>query len=76
VLLLSGATGAYPQLAKGVLPVAAADVQGTMEAMYQALTMSDEERERRSTILTESIEREDITHWFQRQFEDINALAK
>ncbi len=76
VLLLSGATGAYPQLANGVLPVATADVQGTMEAMYQAITMSNEERERRSAILTESIEREDITNWFQRQFEDINALVK
>lgn len=76
VLVLSGAAGAYPQLAKGALRVAPADVEGTMEAMYQALTMSDEERERRSSILTESIEREDITHWFQRQFEDIHALAK
>ena len=75
VLVLSGAAGAYPQLAEGVLAVSAADVQGTMEAMYQALTMSDEERKRRSAILTESIEREDITHWFQRQFEDIRALA-
>ncbi len=76
VLILSEAAGAYPQLAKGVLPVASADVEGTMQAMYDALMMPAEERQQRRALLVEAIEREDITHWFQRQFEDICALAE
>ncbi|MBI4200971.1 MAG: trehalose-6-phosphate synthase [Chloroflexi bacterium] len=75
VVVLSESAGAYPQLAAGVLPVSAADVEGTMQAMYTALTMSSEERQRRSALLKEAIEREDILDWFQRQLEDIRALA-
>jgi len=75
VVILSEPTGAYPQLAQGVLPVAPADVEGTMQAMYNALMMPAEERQQRRAFLIDTIEREDITHWFQRQFEDICALA-
>ena len=76
VIILSEAAGAYPQLAEGVLPVSPADVEGTMQAMYEALMMSSEDRQRRSALLVESIQQEDITHWFQRQFEDIRALGE
>ncbi len=75
VVVLSEAAGAYPQLAQGVLPVSPADVEGTMQAMYDALVMPAEERRRRSELLVEAIEREDITHWFQRQFEDLRTVA-
>ena len=43
-----------------------------MEAMYQALTMSAEERERRSTTLAQIIENEDIIHWIHSQLEEIS----
>ncbi len=75
IVVLSEATGAYPQLAQGVLPVSPADVEGTMQAMYEALTMPAEDRQRLRALLVEAIEREDITHWFQRQFEDLHALV-
>ena len=74
VVILSETAGAYPQLAAGVLPVASADVEGTMQAMYQALNMPQEERQRRSASMVEAVEREDINHWFQCQFEAINSL--
>ena len=75
VLVLSEAAGAHEQLKVGALPVAPADVEGTARALYEALTMSDAERKRRSHALRESIEREDITAWLYRQLTDISALA-
>jgi trehalose 6-phosphate synthase len=75
VVILSEAAGAYPQLAEGVLPVSPADIEGTMQAMYEALTMAPEDRQERRSRLVEAIEREDINHWFKRQFEDLRSLA-
>ena len=74
VLILSETTGAYKQLHPGALSVSPADIEGTMQAIYQALTMGTEERERRAAALTQIIGAEDITHWIYRQLEDIKAL--
>ena len=74
VLVLSESAGAYEQLKVGAIPVAPADIEGTARALLQALGMSAEERTERSRLMVESIEREDITHWLQRQLEDVNAL--
>ena len=38
------------------------------------MSMPAEERAERSRLMIESIEREDITHWLQRQLEDVKAL--
>ncbi len=75
VLVLSEAAGAHEQLRTGCLSVAPADVEGTAEALFQALTMSPEERASRSRRLVESIEREDITNWLFSQLRDVNALV-
>ena len=75
VVILSETAGAYPQLAVGVLPVAYADVEGTMQAMHQALDMPTEERQRRNASLIDAVEREDINFWFQCQFEEIGSLT-
>jgi trehalose 6-phosphate synthase len=74
VLILSEGTGAHEQLGEYALSVAATDVEGTAQALYAALTMSPAERGRRAQALRESIEAEDITYWFYRQFRDIEAL--
>ena len=74
VLILSESSGAYPQLREGALPVAPADVEGTMQAMYQALMMSPEERKRRAAILAAAVGREDLNHWICRQLADIAEL--
>ena len=76
VLLVSESAGVYPQLSKGVLPVAAADIEGTMQAMMSALTMAPQEKQERQALLIESIEQEDVFHWFRRQFEDMSAVMK
>ncbi|MDE2939101.1 MAG: trehalose-6-phosphate synthase [Chloroflexota bacterium] len=71
VLVLSETSGAYEQLRDGAIPVSPTDVEGTMEALYAAITMSGEERKRRATTLAESVNRQDIMHWICRQLEDL-----
>ncbi len=75
VLILSETTGAYKQLHKGALTVSPSDIEGTMQAMYQALTMDPEERKRRSADLSQIIEREDINNWLCTQLQDIGSLT-
>jgi trehalose 6-phosphate synthase len=75
VLVLSETAGAFDQMADGVLPVAPADVLGTAEALATALTMPLEERRRRIAMLRAGVEREDISWWLRRQFEDLAQLT-
>jgi trehalose 6-phosphate synthase len=75
IVILSESAGAYAQLHDGVLPVAPADVEGTAQSLYQAITASVEERERRASILIREIEREDVIHWMNCQMEDLKALV-
>jgi trehalose 6-phosphate synthase len=76
VLVLSETAGAYDQMADGCLPVAPADIVGTADALGQALDMPLEERHRRLVAMRRGVEREDITWWLRRQFEDLAALAR
>ena len=76
VLVMSETTGGYEQLAEGCLAVSPADVEGTMLAMHEALSMPEEERRRLRGNLVAAIEREDVTQWFAQQFEDIKALKQ
>ncbi|MCH7745301.1 MAG: trehalose-6-phosphate synthase [Chloroflexi bacterium] len=75
VVILSESVGAYDQLRKGVLSVSPTDIEGTMQAMYRAVTMSADERTSRSSILTAAVENEDVTHWLKTQIQammDVN----
>ncbi|MEX2598943.1 MAG: trehalose-6-phosphate synthase [Dehalococcoidia bacterium] len=73
-LILSESAGAFSQLKVGALAVAPADIEGTARALYQALTMTPQERAERARSIAESIEREDITNWLYRQLTDIASL--
>jgi len=75
IVVLSETAGAYAQLHEGVLAVAPADVEGTAQALYQALTASVEDREKRATLLAQKIEEEDVIHWMESQIEDMKALV-
>ena len=74
VLILSETTGAHKQLQVGALSVSPADIEGTMQAMYQALTMVAEERQQRAETLSQAIENEDIIHWICCQLEDVKSV--
>ena len=74
ILVLSNSSGVYRQLAGGAISVSPTDIEGTMEALYQAITMSPEERKKWATNLSDSICREDINHWIYQQMHDISRL--
>ena len=74
-VILSETAGAYNQLKDGVLAVSPADIEGTVQALYQALTASVEDRERRASILAQEVEREDVINWVNSQFQDLRSLA-
>ena len=74
VLVLSHSSGVHHQLADGALSVSPTDVEGTMEALHQAITMSPQDRKDRASLLINSVCREDVNHWITRQIEDISRL--
>ena len=74
VLVLSQSSGAYPQLSEGALSVAPTDVEGTAQALHQAITMPPAERKRRAALLYRSVCRHDNDDWLSRQLQDIAAL--
>ena len=74
VLVLSSSSGVYRQLADNSLSVSPTDIEGTMEALHQAITMSAEDRKKRAANLLDSICREDINHWIYQQMHDISNI--
>ena len=72
--MLSESSGAYPQLRGNALSVSPTDIEGTMEALHQAITMSPDDRKDRAARLFESVCREDINHWLYQQMQDISGL--
>jgi trehalose 6-phosphate synthase len=75
VLVLSESAGAYEQLKDNAIPVAPADLEGTTQALYEALTMNMLEKKRRAEGLKRTIEAEDLTMWLYHQFRDLRNLA-
>ncbi|MCA1587828.1 MAG: trehalose-6-phosphate synthase [Chloroflexi bacterium] len=75
-LVLSETAGAFDQMAAGSLPVAPADVLGTADALATGLRMPVGERRRRLRAMVSGVEREDITWWLRRQFEDLAELDR
>ena len=75
VLVLSESAGAHEQLKENVISVAPADLEGTTQALYDALTMNMTERKRRAEGLKRTIEAEDLTMWLCHQFRDLRNLA-
>jgi trehalose 6-phosphate synthase len=76
VLILSETVGACEQLGQNCLTVAPADIEGTTQALYTALTMPADERHRRATALKRSIEKEDMTNWLWHLLEDTANLVE
>jgi trehalose 6-phosphate synthase len=71
VIVLSEGAGAAMQLGSEALMVSPADVEGTADAIYQALTMPIQERQRRAQRLRRSVEKDDVSVWFRDQLADI-----
>jgi len=76
VLILSELAGSFEQLSPHCIPIAPTDLEGTVRALHQALTMPLDERRRRSEALKSLIREEDITFWLERQFADLMAISR
>lgn len=74
VVILSESVGAHDQLRKDAISVSPTDIEGTMQALYQSITMSSESRKERASNLLEVVEREDVTYWLKLQIEDLLSL--
>lgn len=75
VIILSEGAGAALQLGEHALMVSPADVEGTADAIYQALTMPFSDRQRRAQALRRLVEKEDVREWFADQLADIGTLV-
>jgi trehalose 6-phosphate synthase len=75
VLLLSETAGSAEQLAEFALNGAPTDLEGTVRALHEALTMPNDERRRRASALKKIIEEEDISHWLESQFRDLTSIG-
>lgn len=75
VLILSEGAGAFEQLGEHSLTVSPADIEGTAEAIYEALVMPPAERAARAAALRTLVVEEDILTWIYRQLEDLAAIA-
>lgn len=76
VLVLSENAGAHEELGEHALTVNPYDVDEQAEAIYQALTMPEEERERRAKALRETVMNNTIDDWVEAQMEDIRAYRE
>lgn len=76
VLILSETAGACEELGENALTVAPADIEGTVQALYTALTMPAEEKSQRATRLKQSIAKADLTNWLYHLLDDAVSLAE
>ncbi len=75
VLVLSTQAGAYEELSPGAISVRPDDVDGTAEALWQALALSREERKVMARYLRWTVERHDLEFWMRSQMEDLQSLV-
>jgi trehalose 6-phosphate synthase len=76
VLILSEGAGAVHQLGEYSILIAPTDVEGTADALYQALTMPLAERRRRAEGLRKQVEGDNVATWFEDQVNDIQQLIR
>ena len=70
VLVLSEMAGAFYELGHDALTISPYDVYSTTEALYQALTMSADERHRRAESLRGQVRSASVGDWFMHQVAD------
>jgi trehalose 6-phosphate synthase len=75
VLILSEGAGAASQLGDESLLICPTDVEGTAEAIYQAITMPHHQRRHRAEALKRAVEADDVAKWFREQMWDLVRYA-
>ncbi len=73
VLVLSEYAGAHEELGEHALTVNPYDLDEQADAIYEALTMPEDERKRRADALREAVMENTIEDWVEVQIKDIEA---
>jgi trehalose 6-phosphate synthase len=73
VLILSENAGAYEELKENAVTVNPFDLDEQADAIYEALTMPQEERRRRAAALRQTVMSNTIEDWVEAQMRDIQA---
>ena len=76
VLLLSENAGAHEELGEHALTVNPFDIDEQADALYEALTMPEDERARRAEELEQTIRSYTIDEWVEAQLRDIAAYQE
>jgi trehalose 6-phosphate synthase len=76
VLVLSENAGVHDELGEWALTVNPFDISGQAEALHAALTMSAEERRRRSEAIKAQVTEHDIAAWIQAQLADLDSVER
>jgi trehalose 6-phosphate synthase len=76
VLILSRTAGAHEELGEHAITVNPFDIDEQAEAIYEALTMPDDEKRRRAENLKDTVHANTIENWVEAQMEDIEAYRK
>ena len=71
VSILSENTGAHEELGEFALSVNPFDIQAQADALFEALTMSDDERASRAQQMRRIVNENDVTKWLAAQQADI-----
>ncbi len=74
VLALSENTGAFEELGEFAVPLYPFDVQQMADALYEALTMPEQERARRLRGAAEQVRSHDVKAWLAAQLDDLDEL--
>ncbi|MBA2692433.1 MAG: trehalose-6-phosphate synthase [Rubrobacter sp.] len=76
VLILSEGAGAYEELKDGAITVNPFDLDEQAEAIYEALTMLEEERREKADLLRRTVHSNTIEDWVEAQMKDIAAYRR
>ena len=74
VLVLSENAGAHDELGEWALTVNPFDLSGQARAIYEALTMGEDERQRRLSAIRAQVGEHDIAAWIDAQLADLDAV--
>jgi trehalose 6-phosphate synthase len=75
VLVLSENTGAHDELGEWALTVNPFDISGQAHALYDALTMAEDERRRRLDAIRSRVTEHDIGAWIESQLADLDTVG-
>jgi trehalose 6-phosphate synthase len=75
VLVLSENTGVHDELGEWALTVNPFDLSGQATALYEALTMGEDERRRRLDAIRAYVGEHDIAAWIDAQLADLDTVA-